>query len=396
MLSVNEALEQVAKAVAPLAVAHVSLNDAFGLTLAENIHSTTDLPPFDKALMDGYAVRSADVVNGRALLNVIDIVTAGQTPTKTIGSGQAIQIMTGAPLPEGADAVVKVEDTALDGDVVSISTKPLVTGSNLIRRGVSVRAGDCVLRAGLILNGACIGALAELGCAYVPVRRRPRVAILATGDELVPIEATPGPGQIRNSNESMLAAQVKAAGGIAVPLGIARDDRDELRAKIQQGLQFDLLILSGGVSAGILDLVPGVLAEVGVKEVFHKVEMKPGKPIWFGRGTCPVFGLPGNPVSSLVCFELFVSTAIKRMMGVDPAIPQPVPAKLEHDYVNRSDRPTYHPARLRQTTEGLAVALIPWHGSSDLCGTVTANGMAYLSPENRQYCAGDRLETFRW
>jgi molybdopterin molybdotransferase len=246
------------------------------------------------------------------------------------------------------------------------------------------------------LNGACIGALAELGVVNVPVRHRPQVAILATGDELVPIEETPGPGQIRNSNESMLAAQVTSAGGIAVPLGIARDDRNELRVKIQQGLQFDILVLSGGVSAGMLDLVPSVLSETGVREIFHKVEMKPGKPVWFGRGTSLVFGLPGNPVSSLVCFELFTRTAIRRMMGVDPATPQPVSAAIEHDYSNRNDRPTYHPARLAPMKDGMSVKLVPWHGSSDLCGTVTANGMAVLPVETRELKTGDDVETFRW
>lgn len=396
MLTVNEAIEQIITTVAPFPVSQAPLNDAIGLTLAHDIHSNTDLPPFDKALMDGYAVRSADVPNGTASLSIIDVVTAGQISAKHIESGQAIQIMTGAPIPQGADAVVKIEETTGDSDRVSIATKPLLAGTNLIRRGTSVHAGDCVLREGLTLNGARIGALAELGCTHLPVRRRPRVAILATGDELVPVEAMPGPGQIRNSNESMLAAQVVAAGGIAVPLGIARDDRDELRALIQQGLQSDLLVLSGGVSAGILDLVPSVLAEAGVREVFHKVEMKPGKPIWFGVGGCYVFGLPGNPVSSLVCFELFVRTAIKRMMGVDPPTPQPVLAALEHEYTNRNDRPTYHPARLTQTKDGLMVTLVPWHGSSDLCGTVMANGMALLTVETRQLRAGDRLETYRW
>ena len=400
MLTVAEALEQLLATISPLDVTETPLRCALGMTLSEVVHSSIDSPSFDKSSMDGYAVRASDVATGLASLQVIETITAGRMPTKSVGPGEAAQIMTGAPLPKGADTVIKVEETRLDGERVSIATKPPGVGANVIRRGTSVRAGDCVLRAGLTLNGARIGALAELGRASVPVRRRPRVAVLATGDELVAIEEIPGPGQIRNSNASMLTAQIEAVGGVAVPLGIARDNRESLRTKIQQGLQCDVLVLSGGVSAGTLDLVPSTLAESGVREVFHKVEMKPGKPIWFGvwnaQTICYVFGLPGNPVSSLVCCELFVRTAIKRLMGVEPAVPQSILATLEHDHSTRTDRPTYHPARLTWTAEGLAVTLVPWHGSSDLCGTVAANGMAYLSGEARQYHIGDRLETFAW
>ncbi len=429
MLAMNEAMEKLLATIASLEIINEPLEKSLGMVLAEDIRSPIDSPPFDKSTMDGYAIRSNDLATGVASLRVIEVVTAGCIPQRIVGAGQATQIMTGAPIPEGADAVVKVEETQQQGDFVSIATEPVRAGVNLIQRGTSVRTGDCVLTAGLSLNGARIGALAELGCVFVPVRRRPRVAILTTGDELVPIDETPGPSQIRNSNAAMLAAQVQAAGGIVVPLGIARDNRNDLRSAIRRGLECDLLVLSGGVSAGTLDLVPSVLKEADVRVIFHKVALKPGKPIWFGvwnasvpsasvpmvadphssphmdrnshvnntpNSTCYVFGLPGNPVSSLVCCELFVRTAIRRLMGVEPANPQPIFAKLEHDYLARSDRPTYHPAFLRWTTDGLAVKLVPWHGSSDLCGTVGANGMAFLSGEARQYRNGDSLETFAW
>ena len=411
MWTVDDALRKLVETITPLSVSQVPLNEAFGLTLGADVVSTSDSPPFHKSLMDGYAIRSADVAAEGTSLRVIETITAGRVPTKPIGPGEAAQIMTGAPLPDGADAVVKIEETRRNDDYV-VLTGPLPTiGANLIRRGTSMRAGDCVLTQGLTLNGARIGALAELGCAAVPVRRRPRVAVLATGDELVPVEAVPGPGQIRNSNASMLAAQIQAAGGEAIPLGIARDDRAELAGKIQRGLQFDLLVLSGGVSAGTLDLVPETLAQAGVQEVFHKIEMKPGKPLWFGQYTpssdstgldgrdshsAYVFGLPGNPVSSMVCCEIFVRTAIRSLMGVDPATPQPVFAKLEHDYSTRADRPTYHPACLTWTKEGLTVRLVRWHGSSDLCGTVAANGMVFLSGEAHQFRVGDCLPSYAW
>ena len=404
MLTVAQALDYLLATVSPFEINDTPLEQALGLCLARDVISTSDSPPFDKSLMDGYAIRAEDVASGPTSLRVIEVITAGRVPSKPIASGEAAQIMTGAPLPLGADAVVKIEETRRTSDLVSIDSSSIRSGTNLIQRGANIRAGDRALTAGLILTGSRIGALAELGRAQVPVRRRPRVALLATGDELVPIDQVPGPGQIRNSNMSMLIAQIETAGGIPVPLGIARDNQNELREKIRLGLQCDLLVLSGGVSAGTLDLVPSVLAEAGVRQIFHKVEMKPGKPIWFGEwspeGTkplnCLVFGLPGNPVSCLVCCELFVRTAIRRIMGIEPATPQSVSARLEHEFLARADRPTYHPAKLTSTHQGLAVTLVRWNGSSDLCGTVAANGMAYLSGEARHFQIGDMLETFAW
>lgn len=406
MLTIDEAFNRLLATVAPLESVTLPLSDCLGMTLAEDVVSGIDSPPFDKSLMDGYAIRSTDLNDGTAVLQVVEVITAGQVPTKPILEGQATQIMTGAPVPVGADRVVMVEHTERMGDSVRVTPKG--TKSNIVLRGESVRSGAVVLTAGTKLNGSRIGALAELGCAQVLVHRRPTVAILATGDELVAIDQQPGPGQIRNSNESMLVAQVQAAGAIPVPLGVARDDRDDLRAKITRGLRSDLLVLSGGVSAGTMDLVPSELTAAGVSEVFHKVEMKPGKPIWFGvRPTsldplsggevdCYVFGLPGNPVSSLVCCELFVRTAIRRLMGEPASVPQTIKARLEHSYSARQDRPTYHPARLTWETAGPVVTLVPWHGSSDLCGTVTANAMVFLPGDAREYQVGDPLETILW
>jgi molybdopterin molybdotransferase len=401
MLTISDAFERLLASVAPLEPVLLPLADSLGLILAEDVAAADDSPPFDKSLMDGYAVRSADLTAGSTTLLVVDVITAGKVPTTAVHSGQAIQIMTGAPLPEGADAVIKVEETVRNGDQVTVRSQSTAAGQNILRRGTSVRRGETVLRAGLKLNGARIGALAEVGRDKVRVHPRPRVAVLATGDELVRVDQQPGPGQIRNSNESMLVAQIQSAGAIAVPLGIARDNREDLRARIASGLQCDVLVLSGGVSAGTLDLVPGELTAAGVREVFHKVEMKPGKPVWFGlrqqdRAVNYVFGLPGNPVSSMVCCELFVRTALRRLMGESDCRPQPVMAALEHDYVGRADRPTYHPARLTWLPTGPAVSLVRWHGSSDLCGTVAANAMVFLSGDARTYATGDRLEVYAW
>lgn len=383
--------------VKPLEIYSVPLSECLGQTLAQDVIAKTDSPPFDKSLMDGFAVRSSDVSAGKAELKIIEIITAGQVPRQVVGEGEAAQIMTGAPIPSGADLVVKIEETTVVESRVRVISNSVKSGMNILRRGTSVRSGAVVLRAGTKLNGSRIGALAELGLARIDVYRRPRVAILATGDELVPVEELPGPGQIRNSNESMLIAQIQSSGAIPVPLGIARDNREELRQKIEMGLQCDMLVLSGGVSAGILDLVPSELHAAGVREVFHQVALKPGKPMWFGAGqnTC-VFGLPGNPVSSLVCCELFVRSGIKRMMGEDSFLPEAIPARLEHDYSARADRPTYHPASLIWSGGVPVVRLVPWHGSSDLCGTVAANSMAFLSGEAHDYRSGDTLQVFKW
>lgn len=403
MIAMADAFDHVCREVQPFPVESLPLERCWGLTLARDIVSEIDSPPFDKSLMDGYAVRAADAAKGKATLAVIERITAGQVAAFSVSPGTAIQIMTGAPLPVGADAVVRFEDTRIEGDCVQIDTRPVVAEANIIRRGAALKVGETVLVAGDKLTASRIGALAELGCAQVPVRRRPRVAVLATGDELVPVGDRPGPGQIRNSNAPMLAAQIQTCGAEPVPLGVARDIREELAARIREGLECDILVLSGGVSAGKLDLVPSELASAGVREVFHKVNMKPGKPVWFGMftrpgdsGGCAVFGLPGNPVSSMVCCELFVRTAIRRLMGAEPVLPQAFAATVAAEFRHRSDRPTYHPAEILWTANGPAVRILPWQGSSDLRATVAANGMAVLGDGERHYQPGDRVDVVSW
>lgn len=401
MLSVEEALASVVRHASPVGVQQVTLHEALGRVLATEVSSGIDSPPFDKSMMDGFAVRAADLAGGSAALEVIETITAGQVGTKTVGPGQATRIMTGAPIPAGADAVVPVEQTAegQGGGEVRIERTPRV-GVNILRRGESMRAGERVYAAGHVVRPQDLGVLAELGVARVSVRRRPRVAILATGDELVPPHETPGPGQIRNSNESLLVGLVAAAGCEPVPLGIARDTKEELRAKVDAGLGCDVLLLTGGVSAGALDLVPGVLAEAGVRQVFHKVNVKPGKPVWFGvgdrDGSGLVFGLPGNPVSTLVCFELFAKAAIRSLLGVAPASPQAATAALAAAFENRGDRPTYHPAKIEAGVDGrLVVSPVRWAGSGDLRATAEANGVAVFEA-GRAYPAGDAVGTLLW
>lgn len=393
MLSVTEAQHIVLQHAQPLEPGEGTLiPKALGLVLAEDICSDLDLPPWDKALMDGYALRSADVAEGRADLQIIEEVTAGQVPVKTVEPGQATRIMTGAPVPAGADAVVMVERTRTEGDRVHIEDRPR-SGQNILPRGQEMRASEVVLSAGARLRPQELGLLAAVGRTTAKMNPMPTVAILPTGDEIVEPHRKPGPGQIRNSNGPMLAAQVVRAGGEPCTLGIAPDKRDELRSLIQEGLKADILILSGGVSAGKLDLVPGVLAELGVTAHFHKVEMKPGKPVLFGtRDSKLVFGLPGNPVSSLVCFELFVRPALRRLKNLDKPLPELLAATLTADYAYRTDRPTYHPAQLQYKDGNYQVTMLPWLGSPDLRSLSRADAFVIVPRGDHHFQAGQRMD----
>lgn len=416
LMSVLEAQRRILEQAAPRDAVAAPLSDALGMFLAGDVTSDIDSPPFDKALMDGYAVRSSDCQTGDAVLSVIEEVTAGRVPTRAVQTGEATRIMTGAPLPEGADAVVRLEDTELDEPSGAVRIRVSVSaGGSVLRRGASLRCGQILLTTGQELRAQQLGALAEIGHSRVWVRPRPQVAILATGDELVPVGQRPGPGQIRNSNETMLVGQATQAGAVPVPLGIARDNRPDLRAAIQRGLTADLLLLTGGVSAGKLDLVPSELQEAGVRCIFHKVDLKPGKPVWFGiydapqqtglneadlrvsaSGRCLVFGLPGNPVSSLVCFELFVRPALRRLLGAVNPAPPTIRGRLAQPHVARGDRPTYHPARMTWGENGALIEPVPWHGSADLCATRNANGMVYFAAGEYRLGPGAPVDFHPW
>ncbi|MCA9116051.1 MAG: molybdopterin molybdotransferase MoeA [Planctomycetaceae bacterium] len=414
MESIEAALSAVLEQASPRPVVDCSLAGSLGLVLAGDALSDVDSPPFDKSLMDGFAVRFADLSSLPARLTVIEEVMAGQVPARAVGQGEATRIMTGAPVPEGADTVIPVEQTHYDATTrsVEIVAAPSSAGAAILRRGSSLRAGSPVATEGTCIRPQEIAALAEFGHSTVRVRPRPRIAVLATGDELVPCHQQPGPGQIRNTNEPMLVAQIQQAGGEAVPLGIARDNRPDLAAKIAQGLSCDALLLSGGVSAGVLDLVPSELASAGVQEVFHKIPLRPGRPLWFGlrRTTdadgetasssaispCLVFGLPGNPVSSMVCFELFVRPAIRTLLGDPQPGPHRLQATLAAPHSARGDRTTCHPARLQVGPNGWTAAPVPWIGSADLQATTRANGLAVFPPGTRDWQPGEAVDVICW
>ncbi len=398
MLTVTQAQKLVLAQARPLPATAMPLADALGLVLADDVRSDLDMPPYDKALMDGYAVRSADLPSGRGVLQVIEEVTAGRMPTRALGPNQAARIMTGAPIPRGADAVVMSERTTpLDATRVQIEEKEAVKPrQNVLERGREMRQGEVVLRAGAKIRPQEVGLLAGVGRTSVQANPKPAVAVLPTGDELVETSQPPGPGQIRNSNGPMLMAQVLRAGCQPRAVGIAHDRVDHLRDLVSDGLRSDVLILSGGVSAGQLDLVPGVLNALGVKAHFHKVEMKPGKPILFGvkqrEESLPprlVFGLPGNPVSSFVCFELFVRPALARLQGQLNPGPNILQAELVEDFPYRSDRPTYHPANLAAGDDGWRVGAVPWFGSADLRALTAANALILFPAGDHRHRAGE-------
>lgn len=404
MLEVAQAQEQVLTSAVPRPPRRIPVHESLGLRLAEAIASDIDSPPYDKSIVDGFALVAASAASQNEL-TVLEEVVAGNVPKRNVTPGTATRIMTGAPIPAGADAVVMVEQTEVTPAGVRILKAPLA-GQNILRQGASMRCGDPVLPKGQRLRPGDIGAACEAGRAEVLVIPRPTVAILSTGNELVPVSETPGPGKIRNSNGPMLAAMATREGAAVTNLGVARDDADELRTMIARGLECDLLVLSGGVSAGVLDLVPGVLRDLGVMQVFHKVNVKPGKPVWFGMAPAAepprqdpaqfrfVFGLPGNPVSSFVCFELFVGPMIRRLLGERDALKSPVPARLAMAHQHRGDRPTFHPARLTEREDGLWVEPLKWEGSADLRVLTQANALACFPGGDRSHAEGDPIDAY--
>jgi molybdopterin molybdotransferase len=424
VLSFEEArqlVEQHAARVGAREVETMDLLASVGRVLAEEMAADRDFPPFDRAARDGYAVRAEDLAQIPARLEIVGEVKAGDWPDPascTVGPGKAVGIMTGAPLPAGADAVVMVEHTSLAtslaGAFVEVRRK-VSQGENFVPRGSEARAGQLLLDRGRRLDQAGVAIAASVGKGRVQVYRKPRVAVLATGDELVEIHETPTPAQIRNSNSYSLAAQVQAAGGEAVRLPIAPDERTRLRALVEEGLRCDLLLLAGGVSMGKYDLVEQVLGELGAEFYFTGAKIQPGKPVVFGscegdtsasadgasaaRTRTGVsaphkqyfFGLPGNPVSTMVTFELFARPMIEALAGMAPRPLIFLSARLKSEIRTKTGLKRFLPAVLSGEFENAEVELARWQGSGDIAALARANCYVVVPPDRERIEAGERV-----
>jgi molybdopterin molybdotransferase len=387
LLSVAEALERVLSGVQALGAEVLPLKDALGRVLAEPVISTREIPPWDNSSMDGYAVRAGDTAaaspNHPVVLPVVAEATAGRVAARPLGASEAYRILTGAPLPPGSDAVVPQEEVLRDGASVTIR-KPVERGAYVRPRGEDIRPGDRILEPGAVLRPAALGVLAALGHGRVTVHRRPTVAILSTGDELVDPQAPLGPGQIPDSNTYTVSGLAAEAGAVPMSLGIARDRREEIVERLRAGLQADVLVSSAGVSVGDRDFVREAVEELGARLDFWQVNMRPGKPLTFGRiGRCLFFGLPGNPVSSMVTFELFVRPVLRRLGGHRVLGRPRVRARALEPIDNPGSRPGYLRVRLEPGVGQLGARPTGQQGSAILRSMLLADGLAVVPGDTK-------------
>jgi len=394
-------VEEHAAKLHPKEVESVDFLAAAGRVLAEQVIADRDFPPFPRSARDGYAVRSSDLAQPPAVLDVIGEIKAGERLDKipaAIEPGQAVSIMTGAPVPAGADAVVMVEYTSRHGDGVEIRNSVL-GGENIVPRGAEARQGSLLLNCGLRLSDAAIALAASVGKLRLEVYLRPRIAALATGDEIVDVNATPGPTQIRNSNSYSLAVQIREAGGEPVLLPIAPDEAGTLRSLIEEGLQSDLLLMTGGVSIGRYDLVEQVLSEMGAEFFFTGAKIQPGRPVVFGRcragassrkeASAYFFGLPGNPVSTMVTFELFARPILEALAGQSAHKLVFLHACLKSEIRKKTGLTRFLPATLTGELGNSQVELVPWQGSGDIAANARANCYIVVPPDRERIAAGE-------
>lgn len=379
MLSVEEAQARVMAEISIAPAEPAVLNETLGRVLREDVIATYDMPPADNSAMDGYAVRAEDLVNLPARLPVIDDIPAGHPSSGVVEAGTAMRIMTGAFVPQGADTVVQVELTDGGTEIVTI-TKALARGANIRRRGEDMRAGDGVLRSGVRIGAAELAMLAAVQKSTVLVGRRPTVAILSTGDELIDVGETLTPGKIVNTNCHLLAALVREVGAIPRALGIVRDTREATIAALETALESDFVLSSGGVSVGAYDFVKEALEALGAETKFWRVAMKPGKPVVLSRrGDRLIFGLPGNPVSCFVSFHLFAAPALRKAMGQEGWLfPPIVHARLDAPLRSIGDRRVYVRVRVSARDGGLFARPLTSQGSGSLTSMIGANGLAIV------------------
>jgi molybdopterin molybdotransferase len=400
MITVDEALEKVLAHVPPMGEERVSLLKALGRVVAEDIGAPRDIPPLDNSGMDGYAVRHDDLHQGETPVRLKGVgeIRAGVRSNRDLGKGEALRIMTGAALPPGADTVVPVEETRAEGDEVLVLAVPR-RGEFVRKAGGDVRKGERVLSKGELIRPAEVGMLASIGRPWVTVSQRPRVAILCTGEELVDVGDPVDDTRIYSSNSYALAAQVSDCGAIPVQLGIARDCPEEIEARLRQGLGADVIVTSAGVSVGDYDYVKDVLKTLGMELVFWRVAMKPGKPVVFGRiGGKPVFGLPGNPVSSMVTFEQFVRPGLLKMMGCRNLGRPAVEGVLRERVRAEKGRRCFIRARVSFENGQWIATTTGDQGSGILSSMMKANGLVVIPEDQEEAPAGAsvKIQLLNW
>lgn len=398
MLSMEEARFKILREVPSLGCESVGLLEARGRTLQEELHSPVDMPSFSNTAMDGYALRSEDTASASeehpVELKVTQLIQASHWPEVTLEPGEAARIFTGAPLPPGADAVELQENVSADEATQRVTlTKPVPQDKSIRKQGAYLQKGEVLLPQGTQLEAGEIGLLASVGRGQVRVKRRPRVAILSCGDELVPLHDAPQPGQIYESNRYALGAQIEEAGAIPMMLPLVPDDPAQIREQLKAGLQADVLISSGGVSVGAFDLIRPAMEEVGIELIFWKVAIKPGKPLAFGRkGDCLFFGLPGNPGSSMVTFELFVRPALRKMLGCSKIFRPKVKAILAADARPTSGRTHFVRGQMEVTATGMRFTPYGHQGSGNLLSMRGAEALAVLGPGTTTVSAGTEVD----
>lgn len=395
MISIDEALERILLGLAPLGPERVGLADAAGRVAAEPARSAVDLPPFDRSAMDGYAVRAADTAPGVGL-RLVGGVAAGEVATAVLEPGTAARISTGAAIPSGADAVLQSE-LAIERDGLVAPDRSLAPGTHVRVRGEDVHAGDELAAAGAPLTLSRISALASAGVGDVVVHRRPRLHLVVTGSELLPLGAPPEPGRIHESNGLMVRLLAGSAGAEIVDHGVIGDDREATREAVRTGLEGDVLVVSGGVSVGPHDHVKPAFEDCGVEEVFWRVRIKPGKPMWFGRrGDTLVFGLPGNPLSTIVCFCVFIEPALRRLAGERDARPRLEAGRLTVPAHAADGRTTFLTATLRPGADGTLEATPTERQGSHMTGALgESDGFAVAPEEAGDLAAGAPVDVLR-
>jgi molybdopterin molybdotransferase len=386
MISIDEALGLILANLPPRRAEQVRFEEALGRVLAEDLAATQDMPPFDRSAMDGYALHAEDTEQAPARLKLTGEVRAGGGEPGSILPGEAKAIMTGAPVPQGADAVQVIERVQLSADrreVVILET--VAKGENIRRRGSDAAEGDVVLEVGRVVGPAEIAVLAAFGRTEIPVWRKPSVAVISTGDEIVEVDEVPRAAQVRNSNAYSLRAQLRCMGIEGEYLGIAPDRKDDIRRLMEKGLKCDLLIMTGGVSVGGYDFVKEVFQDLGLEMVFSKVAVRPGKPTVFARRADRlVFGLPGNPVSAFMTFEVFIRPALGRLCGLEkPELPR-ITGVLQRDMRQSRGRTSFVPARASKRGEQWEIEPLSWHGSGDIIG-FSRGSAAIIFPRDRDF-----------